>query len=64
MIGLYNLQCIQHYDSTLQLDWKLNEIADGWIIAIYTGFPKKDVRFPKIKNIPDKLSDDKEVKII
>ena len=26
-----------------------------------TGFPKKDARFPQIKNIPDLLSDDKEV---
>ena len=31
-------------------------------IYIYppTGFPKKDARFPKIKNIPALLSDDEE----
>ena len=29
-----------------------------------TGFPKKDARFSKIKNIPDLQSDDKEGKII
>ena len=28
-----------------------------------TGFPKKDARFSKLKNIPDILSDDKEGKI-
>ena len=27
------------------------------------GFPKKDARFSKIKNMPDPLSDDKEGKI-
>ena len=27
------------------------------------GFPKKDARFSKTKNIPDLLSDDKEGKI-
>ena len=29
-----------------------------------TGFPKKDTRFLKIKNIPDLLSDDKEGKLM
>ena len=29
-----------------------------------TGFPKKDARFSKFKNIPDLLSDDKECKIM
>ena len=29
-----------------------------------TGFPKKDARSSKIKNIPDLLADDKEGKII
>ena len=28
------------------------------------GFPKKDARFLKLKNIPDLLSDEKEGKII
>ena len=28
------------------------------------GFPKKDARFLKIKNIPDLLSDDKEDKLM
>ena len=31
--------------------------------AYGTGFPKIDARFSKIENIPDLLSDDKEVKI-
>ena len=30
----------------------------------YKGFPKKDARFSKLKNIPDLLSDEKEGKII
>ena len=30
----------------------------------YTGFPKKDARYPKLKNIPDLLSDEKESKIM
>jgi len=30
----------------------------------HTGFPKKDARFSKIKNIADLLSDDKEGKIM
>ena len=38
---------------------------DGSLIyMIDTGFPKKDARFSKIKNIPDLLSDDKEGKIM
>ena len=38
---------------------------DGSLIyMIDTGFPKKDARFSKIKNIPDLLSDDKEGRII
>ena len=32
--------------------------------SVNTGFPKKDARFSKIKNIPDLLSDDKEGKIM
>ena len=31
---------------------------------MHAGFPKKDARFLKIKNIPDQLSDYKEGKII
>ena len=27
---------------------------------VHTGFPKKDARFSKLKNIPDLLSDDRE----
>ena len=30
--------------------------------TIIQGFPKKDARFSKIKNMPDLLSDDKEGK--
>ena len=30
----------------------------------YTGFPKKDARYPKLKNIPDLLSDEKEGKLM
>ena len=33
-------------------------------MAPHTGFPKKDARFLKLKNIPEPLSDDKECKII
>ena len=36
----------------------------GTYFCGYTGFPKKDARFSKIKNIPDQLSDDKEGKIM
>ena len=31
---------------------------------IYTGFPKKDARLSKLKNIPDQLSDEKDNKIM
>ena len=31
---------------------------------LYTGFPKKDARFSKLKNIPYLLSDEKEGKIM
>ena len=31
-----------------------------FIECLYTGFPKKDARFSKLKNIPDQLSDDRE----
>ena len=34
------------------------------MVTYGTGFPKKDARFSKIKNIPDLLSDDKEGKIM
>ena len=33
-------------------------------MSSYTGFPKKDARFSKLKNIPNLLSDDKEGKIM
>ena len=35
----------------------------GQLSLVHTGFPLKDARFPKLKNIPDLLSDDKEGKI-
>ena len=31
---------------------------------VSTGFPKKTARFPKLENIPDLLSDEKEWKIM
>ena len=33
-------------------------------LCLHTGFPQKDARFLKIKNIPDLLSYDKEDKIM
>ena len=33
-------------------------------VLLITGFPIKDARFSKLKNIPDLLSDDKEGKSI
>ena len=33
-------------------------------MQLIQGFPKKDARFSKIKNIPDLFSDDKECKIM
>ena len=35
-------------------------MLEGGKATLPTGFPKKDARFPKIKNIPDLLSDDEE----
>ena len=47
--------------------FRLRPLHQGcWQVGRYswncdnTGFPKKDARFLKIKNIPDLLSDDKE----
>ena len=35
-----------------------------YVQECYTGFPKKDARFSKLKNIPDLLSDEKDGKIM
>ena len=49
---------------------RLQEKQEGWGLEGVsrgekgTGFPIKDASFPKLKNIPDLLSDDKEGKII
>jgi len=39
-------------------------VGDSFFNWNIQGFPKKEARFPKIKYIPDLLSDDKEGKII
>ena len=44
--------------------WDILYLSNGSNNLIVTGFPKKDACFPKIKNIPDLLSDDKEGKIL
>ena len=43
---------------------RLNKILEEPAHIVCTGFPKKDARFSKLKNIPDLLSDEKDGKIM